>query len=90
MVITGQNMLLALDFIALLVALGITAISFNAYRRTRSQTYQFAFVGFVFLTIGVVSEAILFRVGTIPLVMVHTIETGLFILGFSALYISLK
>lgn len=90
MVITGQNMLLALDVVALLVALGITAISFNAYRRTKNRTYRFAFLGFVFLTCGVVSEAVLFRFQMMPLVMVHTIETGLFIIGFSALYLSLK
>lgn len=90
MVATGQSVLLALDVLAFLVALGITAISFRAYRQTRSHTYQFAFIGFAFLTCGVVSEAILFRSQILPLVAVHTIETGLFLVGFGALYMSLR
>lgn len=83
-------MLLALDVLAFVVALGITVISFRAYRRARSHTYRFAFVGFVFLTAGVVSEAVLFRAQTLPIVMVHSIETGLFLVGFGALYASLR
>lgn len=90
MVATDHLVLLILDVLAMAVALGITAISFRAYRRTRSQTYQLAFLGFLFLSGGIASEAVLFRAGTLPLTAVHTVETLLFLIGFSALYLSLK
>ena len=90
MVNVAEGILLALDVLALLVAVAITVTSYKAYRRVRSQRYRFAFVGFVFLVAGLASEAVLFRVGDFQIVLVHTVETLFFLVGFTALYLSLK
>lgn len=90
MVTAIETVLLILDAVAMAVAAGITVISFRAYRRTKNRTYRFAFIGFIHLLAGLASEAILFRVGTLPISLIHTIETLFFLIGFSALYLSLK
>lgn len=90
MVTPIEIVVIVLDILAMGVAAGITIISFRAYRRTKSRTYRFAFIGFLHLLAGLASEAILFRIGTFPISLVHTIETLLFLIGFAALYLSLK
>ncbi len=90
MVTAIETIVIALDILAMSVAAAITVISFRAYRRTKSRTYRFAFIGFLHLLGGLASEAILFRVGTFPISLVHTVETLLFLIGFTALYFSLK
>lgn len=90
MVAPIEIFLIALDLLAMGVAGAITVISFRAYRRTKSRTYRFAFIGFLHLLGGLASEAILFRYGSLPISLVHTIETLLFLIGFAALYLSLK
>lgn len=90
MVNVADTVLLALDAMALIVAGAITVISFRVFRETKNRTYRLAFIGFLHLFLGVASEAVLFRVGSFPISLVHTIETLFFVIGFTMLYLSLK
>ncbi|MGM0591331.1 MAG: DUF7521 family protein [Halobacteriota archaeon] len=70
------------------LALGLTLISFQAYRRKQSQRLQYAFIGFAFISMGVALTALTtqFR---LYLVYFQIVETVPFIIGFSMLYASL-
>lgn len=83
-------LLIVLDIAALAAALWVTSTSLAAYRDGNNTTYLMAFLGFGLLTLGVASEAVLFRVGSLGITTVHTIETLLFMAGFGFLYLSLK
>lgn len=70
------------------LALGLTLISFQAYRQKRSDRLEAAFIGFAFISMGVALTSLRaqFTVWTTPFKIVETIP---FIVGFSMLYVSL-
>ncbi|MFC7021233.1 DUF7521 family protein [Halomicroarcula sp. GCM10025743] len=76
------------------LTLGITLISFQAYRQRPSERLQYAFVGFAFISMGVAVTTVITQLGTgrtAPLVDVflQMSETVPFIIGFAMLYVSL-
>ena len=79
-----------LALVALAFALAIAATSFRTFRRKRTDTHRNAFVGFVFLTGGILSEEVLLRFTNYPLHLVHSLESLMFVLGFGFLYLSLR
>jgi hypothetical protein len=80
----------ALAAVAAVFALTITWTSFRAFEETRSATHRYAFVGFVFLTAGILIEEFLFRFSTLYLHTVHSLESLLFVIGFGFLYLSIR
>jgi len=77
------------------LSLGLTVISFQAYRKQQSERLQFAFVGFAFISMGVAVTNVVAQVGgiaaTTELVRIffQAAETFPFIIGFAMLYLSL-
>ncbi|WP_254274368.1 DUF7521 family protein [Haloarcula marina] len=76
------------------LTLGITLISFQAYRKRPSERLQYAFVGFAFISMGVAITSVITQLSagdTSPLVDVffQMAETIPFIVGFAMLYVSL-
>jgi hypothetical protein len=75
------------------LALGLTLISFQAYRKRSTRRLQFAFIGFAFISMGVAMSAIVTQLGEDPdpttLTIFRIIETVPFIIGFVMFYISL-
>jgi len=76
------------------LTLGITLISFQAYRKRPSERLQFAFVGFAFISMGVAISSVITQLGAAevgPLVdlFFQMSETIPFIIGFAMLYVSL-
>ncbi|WP_459193061.1 DUF7521 family protein [Halosimplex sp. J119] len=75
------------------LSLGITLISFQAYRQRPTERLQYAFMGFAFISMGVASTVIA-QVGareaaeTVRLFFRMT-EAVPFIIGFTMLYVSL-
>ena len=75
------------------LSLGITLISFQAYRQRPSERLQYAFMGFAFISMGVASTVIA-QIGAreaaeIVRIFFRMAESIPFIIGFSMLYISL-
>jgi len=76
------------------LSLGITLISFQAYRKRPSERLQYAFVGFAFISMGVAISSVITQLGAASAdELVRTLfqiaETVPFIIGFSMLYLSL-
>jgi hypothetical protein len=76
------------------LTLGITLISFQAYRKRPSERLQYAFVGFAFISMGVAISSVITQLGAgqaAPLARVffQMSETIPFIIGFAMLYVSL-
>ena len=76
------------------LSLGITLISFQAYRKRPSERLQYAFVGFAFISMGVAVSSVITQLGAggvDPMIRVffQMAETVPFIIGFSMLYVSL-
>jgi hypothetical protein len=76
------------------LTLGITLISFQAYRKRPSERLQFAFLGFAFISMGVAVSSVITQIGIseatdIVRVFFQMTETVPFIIGFSMLYVSL-
>ncbi|MDS0280507.1 DUF7521 family protein [Haloarcula onubensis] len=76
------------------LTLGITLISFQAYRKRPSERLQYAFIGFAFISMGVAITSVITQLSTgqtIPIVGVffQMAETIPFIIGFAMLYVSL-
>lgn len=70
------------------LALGLTVISFQAYRRQPTTRLEAAFVGFAFLSMGVALTTL--RPQAVEFMTAFEIvETIPFIIGFGALYLSL-
>ncbi len=89
LVLTALLSLLRLAMFAL--ALGLTFISFQAYRQQQSQRLEFAFIGFAFVSMGtavMVLSARANETGEFGLVL-NIAETIPFIVGFAMLYRSL-
>ena len=76
------------------LTLGITLISFQAYRKRPSERLQYAFVGFAFISMGVAISSVITQLSAgqaTPLARVffQMSETIPFIIGFAMLYVSL-
>lgn len=70
------------------LAIGLTLISFQAYRERQSDRLEAAFIGFAFLSMGIAVTVIRTQTASLQLVL-QIIETVPFIIGFGMLYISL-
>lgn len=84
----AEYVLGALRLIVFALALGLTIVSFQAYRRRPTPRLEAAFTGFAFLSMGVALTTI--RPGNGELrTAFEMAETVPFIIGFGALYASL-
>lgn len=70
------------------LALGLTIISFQAYRQQPSRRLEAAFTGFAFLSMGVALTTLRPRDGSFRPIF-EVVETLPFIIRFGALYASL-
>ena len=90
-VLTGLLILMRLVLFGL--ALGITVISFQAYRQLRTQRLQYAFIGFSFISMGIALSNLNTQLGvtgdTVVFVGLQIAETVPFIIGFGMIYVSL-
>ncbi|MFB6112355.1 MAG: hypothetical protein ABEJ35_07460 [Halobacteriaceae archaeon] len=85
-VLTPVLMLLRLVTFAL--ALGLTVISFQAYRQQQTDRLESAFIGFAFLSMGAALSMMGVRLDAWQ-VAFDIAETIPFIIGFGMLYLSL-
>lgn len=80
-------------FVVFGLTLGITLISFQAYKKQPTERLQFAFLGFAFISMGVAISSVITQLGTeadsMILLFFQMVETVPFIIGFSMLYLSL-
>jgi hypothetical protein len=70
------------------LALGLTLISFQAYRKKQTDRLQYAFIGFAFISMGVALMTLTTQL-TDTLILFQLVVTIPFIIGFSMLYVSL-
>ena len=70
------------------LALGMTVISFQAYRQRQSERLKSAFIGFAFISMGVGMSTMVTDL-TAELLYFEVARTIPFIVGFSMLYLSL-
>jgi hypothetical protein len=90
----AQGLLVVLRMAVFGLTLGITLISFQAYRKRPSERLQFAFVGFAFISMGVAVSSVITQLsaggaGELIRIFFELAETVPFIIGFSMLYVSL-
>ncbi|MFB6224702.1 MAG: hypothetical protein ABEH86_13665 [Haloarcula sp.] len=90
----ARGVLILMRMVVFGLTLGITLISFQAYRKRPSEQLQSAFVGFAFISMGVAISSVITQLSageTGPLVRVffQMAETIPFIIGFAMLYVSL-
>lgn len=75
------------------MALGLTLISFQAYRKQETERLQYAFLGFAFISMGVGLTAIVGQlaggIGGTTLTVLRTVEAVPFMIGFAMFYLSL-
>jgi hypothetical protein len=86
--------LLLMRLVVFGLTLGITLISFQAYRKQPSERLQYAFLGFAFVSMGVAVSSVITQLGgegasEVVRVLFGMAETIPFIVGFSMLYLSL-
>jgi len=90
----ASGVLVLLRMVVFGLTLGITLISFQAYRKRPSERLQSAFVGFAFISMGVAVSSVITQLSagnaseTIR-TFFELAETVPFIIGFSMLYLSL-
>jgi hypothetical protein len=80
--------LVALRLVVFALALGLTLISFQAYRQQRIDRLESAFVGFAFISMGV-AVSTLGAYAETNAVLFGIAEAVTFIVGFAMLYLSL-
>ena len=90
----ARGVLALMRLVTFALTLGITLISFQAYRKRPSDRLQSAFVGFAFISMGVaVSNVITQFAGSgteeLTRLFFQIVQTVPFIIGFSMLYLSL-
>ena len=90
----ARSVLILMRMVVFGLTLGITLISFQAYRKRPSERLQYAFVGFAFISMGVAISSVITQLsagetGAIVRVFFQTSETIPFIIGFAMLYVSL-
>lgn len=88
LLVIGEAAYALLQLVLFALALGLTLISFQAYRQNRTKRLEFAFIGFAFISMGVAVAAIVEQVGQAG-VFFDIAETVPFIVGFAMLYLSL-
>ena len=81
-------MFVGLRLVAFLLALGLTFISFQAYRKNQTDRLEFAFIGFAFLSMAMALGTLWTPVQSMSQLLAIA-ETIAFIIGFSMLYFSL-
>ena len=86
----GIIALTALRILVLVLGIGITYASYQAYRREGVPYLRNASVGFGIITIGVFIEGVLYTLLGFELVTVHIIESLAVAIGFSILLYSLR
>lgn len=90
----ASGVLVVLRMVVFGLTLGITLISFQAYRKRPSERLQSAFIGFAFISMGVAVSSVITQlsVGDASATIrtfFQLAETVPFIIGFSMLYLSL-
>ncbi|MUV51235.1 hypothetical protein [Haloarcula sp. CBA1122] len=90
----ARGVLILMRMVVFGLTLGITLISFQAYRKRPSERLQYAFVGFAFISMGVAISSVITQlsageIGAIVRVFFQMAETIPFIIGFAMLYVSL-
>jgi hypothetical protein len=89
----ANGLLLVVRLLVFGMALGLTIISFQAYREKSTERLQFAFLGFAFISMGVAFTTIVSQLGSeadeTTLVIFRTVEAIPFIIGFAMFYLSL-
>lgn len=92
-VLLGDILLVILRLAVFALALGLTVISFQAYRERKTKRLQYAFLGFAFISMGVAMSAITTQLGEDPsaglITFFEIVETVPFIIGFLMFYLSL-
>ena len=81
-------LLMVMQLSVFALALGLTLISFQSYRKNPSERLESAFIGFAFLSMGVALTTIISQLST-PSTVFYIVETIPFIIGFGMLYLSL-
>ncbi len=95
MVALARGLLILLRLITFGLTLGITLISFQAYRKKQSDKLQTAFIGFAFISMGVAVSNVITQLGagaadsSLTTIFLQMTETIPFIVGFAMLYLSL-
>ncbi|MFC7075338.1 MULTISPECIES: DUF7521 family protein [Haloarcula] len=90
----ARGVLVLMRMVVFGLTLGITLISFQAYRKRPSERLQYAFVGFAFISMGVAVSSVITQLGAANVdalvrVFFQMAETVPFIIGFAMLYVSL-
>jgi multisubunit Na+/H+ antiporter MnhB subunit len=70
------------------LALGLTLISFQSYRKRQTTRLEYAFIGFAFISMGTAVMTLNSQFEVISTVM-SIVQAIPFIVGFSMLYLSL-
>ena len=83
-----QMTLLVMRMVMFALALGLTLISFQAYRQQGSDRLEAAFIGFAFLSMGVAVTTLSTQLPD-RMLFFDIVETIPFIIGFGMLYVSL-
>jgi hypothetical protein len=90
----GRGVLVLMRFAIFALSLGITIISFQAYKKRGIKRLQYAFLGFAFVSMGVAVSSLIAQLGgdateTVRLFF-EIAEAVPFVVGFSMLYLSLN
>ncbi|WP_336336587.1 DUF7521 family protein [Haloarcula brevis] len=90
----ARGVLILMRMVVFGLTLGITLISFQAYRKRPSERLQYAFIGFAFISMGVAISSVITQLsagetGALARVFFQMAETIPFIIGFAMLYVSL-
>ena len=92
---TARGVLIVLRLVLFGLSLGLTVISFQAYRKQQTERLQYAFIGFAFISMGVAVSNVIAQVGwaaassELVRIFFQASETIPFIVGFAMLYLSL-
>ncbi|RXK47302.1 DUF7521 family protein [Halorientalis pallida] len=92
----ARGVLILMRLVTFGLTLGITLISFQAYRKKQSEKLQSAFIGFAFISMGVAITNVITQLGaggagtsSLQFIFLQMTETIPFIIGFAMLYLSL-
>lgn len=88
MEVVAEAALMMMQMTVFALALGLTLISFQSYRKQPSKRLESAFIGFAFLSMGVGLTTIVSQLPS-PSTTFYIVETVPFIIGFGMLYLSL-
>jgi hypothetical protein len=87
---TPTLVLTVVRFGVFLLGVGVTWVSYKAYRRTGERFLRTATIGFAVIAIGVFIEGVLFNFSTLDLTTVHIVESLAIGLGLLILHTSLR